>query len=71
MPHLTKVCLLLFLSCVNAIARSTSNTTHTMISVNIELDSSTVPNDGLIIRSFDPLSNSSHCPTERAIKFIL
>jgi hypothetical protein len=49
----------------SATARSASNATHTLIDVTVEL--SDVPAGGLVMRGWEPESNSSHCPTERSI----
>jgi hypothetical protein len=51
----------------DAIATSVSNSTHTLVTVEISLDKNTIPLGGLVIQNWNPLSNSSHCPTERAI----
>lgn len=51
----------------SAIARGVSNKTHTMIDVEVSLLPGTVTGAGLVVRGWEPLSNSSHCPTERAV----
>jgi len=48
----------------SAVARGTSNATHTLIDVTVDL--AFVPT-ALVLRGWEPLSNSSHCPTERAV----
>lgn len=51
----------------DATATSTSNTTHTTLQVVIRMQPGTVSPAGLRIAPWDPSSNSSHCPTERAV----
>ena len=48
-----------------ATATSVSNATHTTLTVEIALTS--VTSGGLVLRGYDPMSNSSHCPTERNV----
>ena len=50
-----------------ATALGVSNATHTAIQVAVELDPETVSTAGLVLRGWEPYSNSSHCPTERAV----
>lgn len=51
----------------SAVAQGTSNGTHTALTVEVVLESGTVTGRGLVMRGWEPLSNSSHCPTERAV----
>ena len=51
----------------DAVARSVSNATHTAIDVTVSLLPATVSGGGLVLRGYEPLSNSSHCPTERGV----
>lgn len=54
----------------DATTRSFSNATHTTLQVTVTLEEgvgSGVPPTALVQRGWEPLSNSSHCPTERAV----
>ena len=51
----------------SAVARGVSNKTHTALQVTVSLLPGTVTAAGLVMRGWEPLSNSSHCPTERAV----
>ena len=48
----------------DATARSQSNATHTVLTVEVALASAS---EQLVLRGWEPGSNSSHCPTERAV----
>ena len=50
-----------------AVASSASNATHTALTVRVALAPGTEPAGGLVLRGWEPASNSSHCPTERAV----
>jgi len=51
----------------DALATSTSNGTHTILSVTITLAPGSVGPGGLVQRGWEPASNSSHCPSERGV----
>ena len=50
-----------------ATASAVSTATHTAVAVAVELAPETVTPAGLVLRGWEPGSNSSHCPTERAV----
>ena len=50
-----------------AVGFSASNATHTTLTVRVALAAGTEPAGGLVLRGWEPDSNSSHCPTERAV----
>jgi hypothetical protein len=50
-----------------AVGLSASNATHTTLTVRVALAAGTEPAGGLVLRGWEPGSNSSHCPTERAV----
>lgn len=51
----------------DAVAYGVSNATSTTLTVTVSMLPGTVTSAGLVQRGWEPLSNSSHCPTERAI----
>ena len=52
---------------LDATALETSNATHTALTVRVTLAPGTVTGAGLVLRGWEPQSNSSHCPTERNV----
>ena len=50
-----------------AVAHEASNGTHTALTVEVAMAPGTVSAAGLVLRGWQPESNSSHCPTERAV----
>lgn len=50
-----------------AVARESSNSTHTSLTVEVAMAAGTLGAGGLQLRGWEPESNSSHCPTERAV----
>jgi len=51
----------------DATALESSNATHTTLTVRVSLEPGTVTGAGLVMRSYEADSNSSHCPTERGV----
>lgn len=51
----------------DATAMAVSNATHTALTVRVALAPGTVSARGLVMRGWESESNSSHCPTERAV----
>ena len=51
----------------DATARETSNATHTTLTVDVSMLPGSVSSAGLVMRGWEPESNSSHCPVERGV----
>ena len=51
----------------DATALGVSNTSHTSLTVTVSFKPGSITTAGLVLRGYDSMSNSSHCPTERAV----